>query len=151
PRSESGALRVGDMPFVVNLLLGAVLLAGVVWVWWQVYRAGALSTRVVYAVAPLTAVAMFMVCAPLLSPQFIVWLVPFGAIAWANEERVLGTLVGLGVLTTMLLTQVYEQLNDDLAVGHAMLAARNAVLVSLVVVGIVRLRATTRVTALNGH
>ena len=84
-----------------------------------------------------------MVCSPLLSPQYLVWLVPFGAVAWVYGERVLGALVGLSVVATMLLTQVYGPLNDDLPVGHGALAFRNALLLAIVAVGIVRVRAET--------
>ncbi len=141
PRQESGALRTGDPPFVVTLALGAVMVAGVAWVWWRVHRRGVPSDRLLYGIAPLTAVTIFMVCSPLLSPQYLVWLVPFGAIAWVYGERTMTALVGLSVVVTMLLTQVYGPLNDAHAIGHAVLAARNALLLAIVVVGVLRLRA----------
>lgn len=139
PRKESGALRVGDVPFAVTFVLGLVMLAGVAWVWWSSYRCADTSDRILYGTASLTAVAIFMACSPLLSPQFILWLVPFGAVAWATGERVMGALVGLAVLVTMLLTQTYAQLNDGLLVGHLMLSLRNGLVLAIVLVGVVRL------------
>jgi hypothetical protein len=143
PRSESGALRAGDAPFAVTLLLGITMAVGVAWVWWRAYGSGVRSDQLVYGIAPLTAVTTFMVCAPLLSPQFLVWIVPFGALAWVYGERVLGALVGLAVVATMLLTQVYGPLNDDLPVGHGALGFRNGLLLAIVVVGLVRVHAET--------
>ena len=149
PRSESGALRIGDVPFAATLALGVLMAFGVAWTWWRAWRSGVRSERLMYGVAPLTAVTIFMVCSPLLSPQFLVWIVPFGAIAWACGERVLSGLVGLVVVATMLLTQVYGPLNDDLPVGHGALAFRNGLLLAIVVVGLWRVATETRQAAVG--
>jgi hypothetical protein len=143
PRRESGALRTGNPPFVVTLVLGALMVLGVAWVWWRVHRTREPTDRLLYGIAPLTAVTIFMVCSPLLSPQYLVWLVPFGALAWVYGERAMAALVGLSVVATMVLTQVYGPLNDGLPVGHAALAFRNALLLAIITVGVVRIRAVT--------
>lgn len=143
PRSESGALRVGDAPLWATLALGLTMLVAVGWIWREVVVHDA-DDVTIYGVAPLTAITVFMVCSPLLSPQFVLWLVPFAAICWIGRERVLSALVGISVLATMLLTQLYMPLNNDQLSGHAALAARNALLLGIVVVGICRVRARCR-------
>jgi len=57
--------------------------------------------RRVFALATLGSVAALVVTAPLLSPQFLVWLVPFAALAWPSPKaRIDPVLVGPVLATT---------------------------------------------------
>jgi hypothetical protein len=145
PHTESGALRAGDAPVWATILLGILMLAVVAWIWWRVIASGSTDDAVVYGVAPLVATMAFLVCSPLLSPQFMIWLVPFGAICWASGLRVYAWTTGALVVLTMVLTQAYPQLNDDEVFGHAVLLARNSLLVGATVFGLVWLARWSRV------
>ncbi len=57
--------------------------------------------RPVFALATLGSVAALVVTAPLLSPQFLVWLVPFAAMAWPSRPTGPGSIrVGPALLAT---------------------------------------------------
>lgn len=59
------------------------------------------GTRPVVALATLGSVAALVVTAPLLSPQFLVWLVPFAALAWSPQASGPGSIrVGPALLAT---------------------------------------------------
>lgn len=146
PRDESGAVRAGSAPQWATIALGLLMVAVVVWIWTQAWRCNG-SQLIVYGVAPLTATAVFLACSPLLSPQFMTWLVPFAAICWACGERVFAWMTGFLVVITMVLTQVYQPLNRAELSGQVVLTVRNGLLLALVVVGIVTLRARARATA----
>jgi hypothetical protein len=137
PHRESGALRFGEIPFWVTAALVILMLSLVACIWFRV-ATGTKDDVLIYGVAPLVATAVFMVCSPLLSPQFLIWLTPFAAICWVSGERALAWTTGWAVVLTMMLTQTYAQLFRAEPVGHVMLLARNGLLVALVVVGVCR-------------
>jgi hypothetical protein len=94
---EAGALRVGTVPAwartSLTLLLGLTILAVLVWM----YRAVPTQTDAdeqpgyVDGVAPIAMITAMLVFSPLFSPQYGVWLLPFGAIAWWAYEREVAT------------------------------------------------------------
>lgn len=131
-RSESGAVRFGSVsPWMTALL--ALALTGVVAAVWIGVRRRLPDDGIVYGVAPLASVGAFMVCSPLLSPQYVIWLLPFTAIAWAAGHRQLGMLVVACFVTTMVLPNFYARLNDGELSGHLVLNVRNTLLVVVVV------------------
>ena len=147
-RQESGAIRVGDAPMWATLILGIVMVGVVALVWWGASRAKGMSLE--DGVAPLTAVAAFLVCSPVLSPQYLLWLLPFAAIAWVQGHRAIALLTGVSAALTMMLVSQYTG-NDDVA--RVLVVARNAVLVALVVTGVAlieRARRATRREATSG-
>jgi hypothetical protein len=133
---ESGAIRTGSAPQWATLLLGVVLVGVVVGIWARVARSDAADDRAVEGVAPTAAIAAFLVCSPLLSPQYLIWLLPFAAICWVLDARAVAVMVGLASVLTMVATHFYQDLNAGDAVAHALVLARNGVLVLIVLEGL---------------
>ena len=106
---------------------------------------GAETERTVFALAVLGAVAALVVTAPLLSPQFLVWLVPWAALAgpWPRPGPARAA-VALTALAAVLTGLALHGFGPDGLSGTApagLLTTRNLVLVGLVaacVIGIVR-------------
>ncbi|MEZ5169124.1 MAG: glycosyltransferase 87 family protein [Acidimicrobiia bacterium] len=135
---ESGSWRVGAPPSWLGMGLLALALGIVLWVW---VRSG---DRDDIGLPSVTAVATLMVFATLLSPQFMIWLVPWAAIAGAAGERRVEVLVASAVLLTVVLQALFEA--QDSHTGPALVGygLRNLLLIAVVSVGIVRLRAPVR-------
>lgn len=132
---QSGAIRVGSAPAWATGALTLVLLVTVGALWWRVIRRG-VPDSVGFGVAPLVATAAFLVCSPILSPQYVCWLLPFAAICWATGSRRMTALAGAAVVLTMLVVKTYgDRFMTGDASAHLLLLARNAVLVALVVEG----------------
>lgn len=102
-RMESGALRVGWNTHVTAMLLALVSGPLAVRYAWRGARIGQLGAGWVVSVATMLS------CSALFSPQFLAWMLPGAAIAWAEEDRrvavYVGTLVSLTVLYRVLHTQ----------------------------------------------
>ena len=139
---ESGAWRTfatmpgWSRPLLTALSLGTVLLA-----WGLAYRrrrAGD-DDSVVYGAAPLVCVLALLVFAPILSPQYILWMLPWAAITVAAGNRVQGWLtVVVTALTTYIFATIHAQvLGRWYAVGPVVV--RDALLVVMLVVGVVQL------------
>jgi hypothetical protein len=93
----------------------------------------------------LAALLAFAAVGKVLSPQFLIWLVPFAALAWTRSERVLALLLG----ATVLLTQVefparYTSLVDEHTPVILLVAVRNAVLLAALGLTLVRLAGPVR-------
>jgi Glycosyltransferase family 87 len=144
-RIQRGAARIGVVPDVLRLglpLLGLAVAAGVGWLLWRVPRSAA-ST--VDGVAPVAALSALLVCATLLSPQYVSWLLPFAAIAVAGGERIIGWLTALvALLSTLGLNLVKEVIHGE-PLAMAVVLARNAALLLLLAVAITRLIRLARV------
>lgn len=132
PHLESGASRFGEAPFWATSLLAVAMVAVVAFIWIGVARRPRRES-ITYAAAPIAAVCAFMIFSPLLSPQYLIWLLPFAAVAMATGERILAFLVLLSFAATMMLTQAYQALADNELVGHLALNGRNALLVGIAV------------------
>jgi hypothetical protein len=129
---ESGASRFGTAPAWATTSLALVMLALVAGIWLGVARRPR-DASVSYAVAPIAAIGTFMVCSPLLSPQYLIWLLPFAAVAWVTGRRLLAAWVAATTVTTMVLTQFLAGLNRGETSALFVLNVRNAMLVALVV------------------
>lgn len=131
---ESGAWRTGTMPGGARTLLTALSLATAGVAWWWAWRRPTADTRldattVRYGLAPLAAVLGLLVFAPIISPQYVLWLLPFAAVATAGGDRVAGVLVLLAAaLSTLSLALIRAQI-DGSWWGTAPVVARNLVLV----------------------
>ncbi len=84
-RIESGAWRVGEASSVVRLVLGVAGVVAVVGPWLLARRHR--EPHLVTASAGMVAVTGLLVTAPLLSPQFVNWLLPMIAIVPALAPR----------------------------------------------------------------
>jgi hypothetical protein len=133
PHIERGAWRVGDVTSFVSGVLLLALVAGVAAAWILAARAKPRGTGVLDGLAPMAAITVFLVFSPLLSPQFLLWLLPFAAIAAVHGERLVTRLAfvasGLSVAQLALLPELIHGGTFALFV----LAARNAVLIALLV------------------
>jgi hypothetical protein len=138
-RAEGGAWRIGTEPTGIGVLLGLATVIAIAAAWW-------LAARRPNALAPdharLAAVGAVLVLAPVLSPQYLVWLLPFAAILAADT-----VVVGLAAVASVL-TAAVAHAYDDFVGGSPWwqwaIVARNAVLILLVVVAFARLAAVRR-------
>jgi Glycosyltransferase family 87 len=93
----------------------------------------------------LAALLAFAALGKVLSPQFLVWLVPFAAIAWTRGERLLALMLGGAVLLTQLeFPARYTLLVDERTSVILLVAARNAVLVAALGLTLARLAGPVR-------
>ncbi|HEY3673364.1 MAG TPA: glycosyltransferase 87 family protein [Acidimicrobiia bacterium] len=138
-RREAGAWRVGDgSPLVEAVLTIAqvVIVLGAAWF-------GRRSQR--YAAGWIASVTALLMFSTLLSPQFVVWLLPAAALAWASNERILaGSVLMVAALTRLEFGGVLGIGGfGDLIAGHdaavAQLSARNVALVGTLVLAVHRL------------
>jgi Glycosyltransferase family 87 len=143
PHIERGAWRVGEVPAVVNGVLAVALLAGVAMAWVLASRAKPRGTAVLDGLAPMAAITVFLVFSPLLSPQFLLWLLPFAAIAAAHGERLVTGLVFLVfALSTALLALLPELIHGG-TFALFVLISRNAILIALLAALAIRLMQST--------
>ncbi len=140
PQLVNGAARVGYAPPAASGVLGLLAILLVTLVWLRADRERD-DERVVFGVAPLVAVSALLVCSPLLSPQFMLWLLPWAAIASVPTAASKASAVALGALTflTTAMTSVmyahYSAVVSGQPLGHLMLMSRNLALVALLAVG----------------
>jgi hypothetical protein len=125
-------------------VLSTVLQAGVlIWIWAAFARGRGDAEALVRSTA--AALCAFVAFGKVLSPQFMIWLIPI--VPLARGRRGLGTSALLGL--ALLLTQVwfpfrYFRLSLDFEAGLSwVLLARDLTLVALMVVLVVTLRRTT--------
>jgi hypothetical protein len=135
---ESGAFRTGVMPIWARPMLTLLSLAFVALAWWLAdrrRREGA-ADHVLYAWAPLASVLAMLLFAPILSPQYVVWFLPFAAITAARGDRVVGALtLAVTALTTISYPLVLSASEGALWAILPVLA-RNLALVALIVVAL---------------
>jgi uncharacterized protein (TIGR03382 family) len=88
-----------------------------------------------YRVVDLTGafVASLLLASRLLSPQFLSWLLPFAALAWAARERLVGGLYAASVGITMLYLCYYEDLVNGSTFWAAAVVVRNVLLLVMTV------------------
>jgi hypothetical protein len=128
-RYEEGAMRVGAPPRVLGLLLTAALVTAVVATWWYVWRYGARA-----GVAEVVVVGSGLALGTLLSPQFMIWVVPFVAIAAAAGAPSIERWAAAAVVLTFLDWMLLDPAHMDALGLELVIAARNVVLVAMVVV-----------------
>jgi hypothetical protein len=140
-RFEQGAWRIGSMPPWTRGPLFLAMVGTVVVVWVLASRLDEHASGLRDGVAPLAAVTAFLVLGPIISPQYLVWLLPFAALAWVGgERRVAGLAAGAAALTALMSFDLPGLLTGAAAVPVVLLA-RNLVLVVLLVASVDRLHA----------
>jgi glycosyl transferase family 87 len=82
-RLEAGSPRVGTAPRWTTALLAGVLVVLLVSVW----RPSLQRDRDPFGAASVAAICGLLACSPLFSLQFAAWLLPWGAVAWADRDR----------------------------------------------------------------
>jgi len=143
--TEQGALRVGVVSAFWRVALWVI---GLPLALWASVRGGR-TQRV--GVAWIASVGVMMLTATLLSPQFIVWLLPAAAIAWVEGDRLIAVVVALCAPLTGLEMHSFGGVIHGDPYYVTLVAARNALLVAAVVLSFVEIaravRATTPVAA----
>ena len=136
---EQGAWRTSvGVPGWSKVVMAAAVLTVLVVAWRWAARAGA--ELAVDAYAPVAVVVAMLVFGPILSPQYVLWFLPFAAIAAARGDRVVGALtLGITALTTFVLASIHAQTEGALW-ATIPIVVRNLLLVALGVVVLVRLR-----------
>lgn len=133
---ESGAFRTGIMPMWARPTLTLISLAFIVGAWVVAARrrrAGA-DDHVIYALAPLVCVLSLLIFAPILSPQYIMWMLPFAAlIAARGDTLVIRLTAGITAITTLSYVFVPAAAEGALY-GTLPVLFRNLALVALFVV-----------------
>jgi hypothetical protein len=91
------------------------------------------------------AVVAFIALGKVLSPQFVIWLVPFAAVAAATGHRALAALCALAMVLTAIEfpTRYFDLVDRDTAVV-LVVAARNAVLLATLALTLAKLAAPAR-------
>jgi hypothetical protein len=129
PFNDAAAWRLGPSPGAVRWGLVAVGLGVVAAVWWTAAR-----RRDAFGGAALSAVGALLATSAVLSPQFLLWLLPCVAVlpAGVSGDAIRRLALAATIVTFLVVTSEWEILHGvDWAVG--ILLARNALLVALVV------------------
>ena len=144
-RYELGAYRVGAPPSWVGWCFLAAAAAAVLGAALALDRARRRGASIEPAGTPaVVAISAMMVGATILSPQFLIWLVPFAAIAAVDGDHRSEVLVAAAVGLTSLVLVGYDPVDSHLAVPQTAYLLRNGLLVAVIVVGLRRLYAAAR-------
>jgi hypothetical protein len=141
---DGGAWRVGAPPGAANAALTVLLVGAISLVWWRVAHS---AGRHEIGVAESAAVAALLVFAPLLSPQFLIWLVPWLALAGAAGERTIERLGGAAIVLATIVLLLSEPKHADMLWVQFVLLARNGLLLGVFVHGVRRLGTKADATA----
>ena len=138
---KSNGLAGGPADTVAALF--TALLAGVLLLVVALARKGGDARRL--TLLCLAAITAFIVLGQVLSPQYMVWLLPFAAAAWAWGDRAIALLcAAASVLTMVEFPSRYFDLVDQDPAVVAVVAARNGVLLVLLGLTLARLAAPAR-------
>ncbi|HSO95373.1 MAG TPA: glycosyltransferase family 87 protein [Acidimicrobiia bacterium] len=147
---DHGAWRAGLMPGWASPLLGVMLFAAVVATWVLADRNRPHGAGVLDGTAALAAIGSFLLFSPLLSPQFLIWLVPFAAIVAARGDWLIGRLALVIVaLSVVDLNVIQELVHTNSWWPQAIVLGRNVLLVTLVGICLARLVRGARRPALG--
>jgi hypothetical protein len=133
-RVEQGAWRTaaavpGWAKLAMALATIAVLVAA--WRWAARAASGPLGQVALDAYAPVAVVVAMLVFAPILSPQYVLWFLPFAAVATAAGDRVAGAItLAVTVLTTFILASIHAQTEGARWATYP-IVVRNALLMAL--------------------
>jgi len=134
-RLEGGAFRIGSLTPSLSIALFLVPAPLCLWAAWRGGRAGSVGAAWTVAVGTL------LLFSALFSAQFVGWLIPAGAIAFAEHDRRSAALIAAAVLlTTAFYRFLYGALVDGAWFAALLVVARNAVLAAAVVSAIGRIR-----------
>lgn len=132
---ESGAFRTGVMadwarPTLTLISLGFIAAA---WVLAERRRRAGSDDTVVYGYAPLASVLALLIFAPILSPQYVVWMLPFVAVVGAaGDRRLEGAALAVTAITTVSYGLVFSEVSGAWY-GTVPVLVRNLVLVAMLV------------------
>ncbi len=126
-RMQSGAWRIGTLGRLTSIALflsAAPLCAWASWRGFRVNRPG---------LAWLAAVASLLTLSALFSAQYVGWLVPGGALAWAGDQKRPALLTAAVVALTQLFMTGYDEVIAGVPAMVAIVVLRNLVVIWLAV------------------
>jgi hypothetical protein len=132
-RLESGSWRIREMPSWLGILLFAVAAPLVTVAMIAGGRAGRAGSAWICGMGAL------LLCSPLFSAQYIVWLAPAAAIAWTEGDRWTAALVAVAVFMTGVFMRAYTAVIAGALPVVLLIIARNIVLCFAVAVAARRL------------
>jgi len=139
-RLNRGAWRFGVIPHWANYSMTFLVIASVAAVWLLASRRRPHGAAVLDGTAPIAAVTAFLVFSPLLSPQFLIWIVPFAAIAAARGDKpVAGLVTAVVALSVLDLNLIWELVHTNQNLPQEVVLFRNFLLVVLLGVCFARL------------
>jgi hypothetical protein len=133
---EQGSWRLGHTTGAVRALLLAVLAAAAIALVVAAARRGRVAAAGPLGSAGAAWVAGLRVAAPLLSPQYLLWLVPFGAVALVEGDRRTAGLVAAAAVLTALVIDGFSPSGVDAVLPEVLLVVRNLLLAAVAVSGI---------------
>ena len=136
-RIESGSWRIGATTGLMSIAMFVVAAPICLWSSWR----GARSDRI--GAGWLASVSALLLLSALFSAQFVIWLAPAGAIAWAQGDRRLGVLTLLVIVMTQIMWSAYGGVQAGDLPALLTVVARNLMLAALAVCAIVSLAQTT--------
>jgi hypothetical protein len=123
-RYEQGANRTGAMPPWARIAFVVLLIAGLAAVWWRASR----SPADPFGAPALAAVATLLVLSPVLSPQYLVWLVPWAAMSFDDDARLSRLAAVPVVITGAFMTLWYLDVAIGRPANQTVMIVRNAAL-----------------------
>lgn len=138
--ASAGAHRFGHVPGGLAPAMQLAALALTVW------AAAHVRTRRDTGAAWVVSVGGFLVASTLFSPQFVAWLLPAGAIAWASGDLLVAAAVAAVAVATLFENSYYMQLVVATPMATAILLVRNVALILAVVAGARALQRRTHAT-----
>lgn len=123
-RYEQGANRTGTIPPWARMALAVLLIGGLAAVWWRATR----SPRDPFGAPALAAVAALMVLSPVLSPQYLAWLVPWAAIASVDDARLVRLAAVPIAMTGVIMTLWYLDVDIGRPGNQTVMIVRNLAL-----------------------
>jgi hypothetical protein len=139
-RLNRGAWRFGVIPHWANYSMTLMVLVTVTAVWVLASRRRPHGTAILDGTAPIAAVTAFLVFSPLLSPQFLIWIVPFAAIAASRGDRlVAGLVMAVVALSVLDFNLIWELVHTNQNLPQEVVLLRNFLLLVLLGVCFARL------------
>jgi glycosyl transferase family 87 len=135
---ESGAWRVGTSAATWSRPLGLAMVVVVAVVWWRAWYHRD-DARVVESVAPLAALGAFLALAPILSPQYVCWLLPFAALAFVDDAPAMVWISAAVIALSSILLYVIKEVIWGEDIAMLLLVVRNGMVVALTVVGLAQI------------
>ena len=135
-RFSRGSWRVGDPPRLLTASITVVLIGVVGGIWWLAMRRPALPE----GMAETAAVTSLLVFGTLLSPQFLIWPLPFVAIGAASGATRLERWAGAAAVLTLLDWILFDPHHPGLVLSETVILGRNVALVGLLVVALIEVR-----------
>jgi len=135
-RYEAGSWRVGAPPKAFGALVTVVLLAAVALIWMLAWS----RPDAPDGVAETAAITAVLVFATLLSPQFVIWPIPFVAIAAAAGAVGLERWAAAASVLTLFDWILFVPTHPALYRSELVILGRNAALVGLLITAVVQLR-----------